>query len=138
MLKTYFFLILGLTFSADLCKKIRTPIHQVAQVNMIIVTALEIEGREIERTLGLVRGNTVRTKNMGRDIFAGIKNIVGGEILSYTKLMSDSREQAIHRMVEDARKLGADAVIGVRLSTSLVMQGTSEMLAYGTAVRLKS
>ena len=104
---------------------------------MILVNTETITGREISETLGLVRGSTVRARNFGRDIFAGIKNIVGGEISEYTKLLADSREQAIYRMVQDAEKLKADAIINVRFTTSAVMQGSSEILAYGTAVKLK-
>jgi len=96
-----------------------------------------VGGREIESTLGIARGSTVRTRNIGRDIFAGLKNIVGGEISEYTKLMADSREQALQRMIEDANSLNADAVINVRFTTSTVMQGAAEILAYGTAVKLK-
>ncbi len=87
--------------------------------------------------LGIARGSTVRARNIGRDIFAGLKNIVGGEIEEYTKLQAQSREQAMQRMVKDAERLGADAVINVRFGTSMVMQGAAEMLAYGTAVKLK-
>jgi uncharacterized protein YbjQ (UPF0145 family) len=79
----------------------------------------------------------VRARNVGRDIFAGLKNLVGGEIEEYTKLAADSREEAYFRMVKDAERLGADAVVGVRFTTSMIMQGASEMLAYGTAVKLK-
>lgn len=96
-----------------------------------------VGGKEIVSTLGIVRGSTVRTRNVGRDIFAGLKNIIGGEISEYTQLMADSREQALQRMKEDALKLGADAIINVRFTTSTVMQGASEILAYGTAVKLK-
>ncbi len=104
---------------------------------MIIVNTLHVEGREIDTSLGLVRGSTVRARNVGRDIFAGLKNIVGGEISEYTQLLADSREQAIQRMVQDAQNLGADAIVNVRFTTSAVMQGSAEILAYGTAVRLK-
>ncbi|WP_291868954.1 YbjQ family protein [Maribacter sp.] len=104
---------------------------------MIYVTTETIAGKEIETTLGAVRGSTVRARNIGRDIFAGLKNIVGGEISEYTKLLADSREQAIKRMLDDAQALGADAVVNVRFTTSQVMQGAAEMLAYGTAVKLK-
>lgn len=96
-----------------------------------------IGGKEIVSTLGVVRGSTVRTRNLGRDIFAGLKNIVGGEISEYTKLMADSREQALQRMIEDAQNLQADAVINIRFTTSTVMQGAAEILAYGTAVKIK-
>ncbi len=104
---------------------------------MIITTGEQIPGREIKEILGVVRGGTVRARNIGRDIFAGLKNIVGGEISEYTKLQAESREEAIYRMEEDARRLGADAIIGMKLNTSMITQGASEILAYGTAVKLK-
>jgi len=103
---------------------------------MIIVTTETIAGREIRESLGIVRGSTVRARNIGRDIFAGLKNIVGGEISEYTKLLADSREEALYRLKEDAEKLGADGVINVRFTTSAVMNGAAEILAYGTAVKL--
>ena len=104
---------------------------------MIFVTTAEIAGKDIAETLGTVRGSTVRARNIGRDVFAGLKNLVGGEISEYTKLLADAREQAISRMLEDAQRLGAHAVVNVRFNTSQVMQGAAEMLAYGTAVTLK-
>lgn len=104
---------------------------------MIYVTTATIVGKEISASLGTVRGSTVRARNIGRDIFAGLKNIVGGEISEYTQLLAQAREQAIKRMLDDADRLGADAVINVRFNTSQVMQGAAEMLAYGTAVKLK-
>jgi uncharacterized protein YbjQ (UPF0145 family) len=104
---------------------------------MIIVSTETIPGREISETLGLARGSTVRARNIGRDIFAGLKNIVGGEISEYTKLMADAREQALERMGIDGKRLGADAIVNVRFMTSAVMAGASEILAYGTAVKLK-
>ncbi|MBN1185928.1 MAG: YbjQ family protein [Bacteroidales bacterium] len=104
---------------------------------MILSNTETIPGKEITEILGLARGSTVRARNIGRDIFAGLKNLVGGEISEYTKLMADSREQALQRMIEDAQKLGADAVLNIRFTTSAVMQGASEILAYGTAVRIK-
>ena len=104
---------------------------------MLFVTTATIEGKEIEQSLGTVRGSTVRARNLGRDMFAGLKNIVGGEISEYTELLADAREQAIGRMLSDAKNLGADAVVNVRFTTSQVMQGAAEMLAYGTAVKLK-
>ena len=104
---------------------------------MIISTLDQIPNQEISENLGIARGSTVRAKNIGKDIFAGFKNIVGGEIHEYTKLQADSREEAIQRMIEDANTLGADAVVGVRLATSMVTQGAAEILAYGTAVKLK-
>jgi uncharacterized protein YbjQ (UPF0145 family) len=88
----------------------------------------------VVRTLGLARGNTVRARHIGRDILAQLRNVVGGEVQEYTKLLAESREQALDRMVEEARGLGANAVIGVRFVTSLVAQGMAELLAYGTAV----
>ena len=103
---------------------------------MIIVTTETIPGRTIKASLGLVRGNTIRARHIGRDIMAGFRNIVGGEITEYTKLMGEAREQAIDRMIEEASKLGADAVINVRFSTSVIMGGAAELLAYGTAVKL--
>jgi uncharacterized protein YbjQ (UPF0145 family) len=103
---------------------------------MIISTTENIPGRQITQILGIARGSTVRARNIGRDIFAGLKNIVGGEISEYTKLIADSREEAIQRMQADAQKLGAQAIVNVRFSTSMIMQGTAEILAYGTAVKL--
>ena len=103
---------------------------------MIITTTDFIPDREISEILGIARGSTVRARNIGRDIFAGLKNIVGGEIGEYTKLKAESREQALQRMIEDAEQLNADAIINVRLATSMVMQGAAEILAYGTAVKL--
>ncbi len=105
-------------------------------MNMIITTTETIPNKTTAEILGVARGSTVRARNIGRDIFAGLKNIVGGEISEYTKLQADSREQAMQRMVQDAQSMGADAVINVRLTTSMVMQGCSEILAYGTAVKL--
>ncbi|MEX0988454.1 MAG: YbjQ family protein [Bacteroidales bacterium] len=104
---------------------------------MILTTTETLPHREIVESLGIARGSTVRARNIGRDIFAGLKNIVGGEIEEYTKLQAESREQAMQRMVDDAKKLGADAVVNVRLTTSVVTQGAAEILAYGTAVKLK-
>ena len=103
---------------------------------MIISTTEKVPGKEISEILGIARGSTVRARNIGRDIFAGLKNIVGGEIEEYTKLQAQSREQAMQRMIKDAQNLGADAIVNVRLTTSMVMQGASEILAYGTAVKL--
>ncbi|MDF1572224.1 MAG: YbjQ family protein [Bacteroidales bacterium] len=104
---------------------------------MIFTTTETIPNREVIEILGIARGSTVRARNIGRDIFAGLKNIVGGEIEEYTRLQAQSREQALQRMEEDAKKLGADAVINVRLATSVITQGAAEILAYGTAVKLK-
>jgi len=104
---------------------------------MIITTIETVPGKEISEALGLVRGSTVRARNFGRDIFASFKNLVGGEISEYTKLQAQSREEALQRMIDDAKQLGADAVVNVRFSTSTIMQGASEILAYGTAVKLR-
>ena len=103
---------------------------------MIISTTETVAGREISSLLGVARGNTVRARNIGRDIFAGLKNIVGGEIDEYTRLMADSREEALYRMIKDAEQMGADAIVNVRFTTAMIMQGSSEILAYGTAVKL--
>lgn len=101
---------------------------------MIISTTDKLAGYKIVDTLDIARGSTVRARNIGRDFFAGLKNLVGGEIEEYTRLMSDSREQALRRMIADAQELGANAVLNVRFTTSMVMQGCAEILAYGTAV----
>ncbi len=104
---------------------------------MIITTSEQIEGKKITKTIGMVRGSTIRARHLGRDIMAGLRGIVGGEITEYTKMMAESREQAIQRMVEDAEKQGANAVVGMRFSTSMVMQNASEILVYGTGVVLE-
>jgi uncharacterized protein YbjQ (UPF0145 family) len=104
---------------------------------MIQTTTETVPGREITELLGIARGSTVRARNVGRDIFAGLKKLVGGEIEEYTQLQAQSREQALERMEQDAVKMGADAVINVRISTSMVTTGAAEILAYGTAVKLK-
>ncbi len=101
---------------------------------MIIVTTNRITGKRIVRTLGLVRGNTIRARHIGKDIMAVFRNIVGGEVSEYTKLLAESREQALDRMVEEARGLGANAIISLRFSTSMIMGAAAELLAYGTAV----
>ena len=101
---------------------------------MLLSTTETIEGMKIVRQLGLVRGNTIRARHIGRDIMAGLRNVVGGEITDYTKMMAESREQALDRMVENAQNLGANAIVGVKFATSMVMQSASEILAYGTAV----
>ena len=101
---------------------------------MIIVSSSSIAGKKVIKTLGLVRGNTIRARNIGKDILAGFKNIIGGEIEEYTKLMAEAREQALDRMVERAEELGANAVVDVRFSTSYIMGAASEILAFGTAV----
>ena len=104
---------------------------------MILTTTDTVPDKKVVQVLGIARGSTVRTRNVGRDIFAAIKHLIGGEISEYTKLQAESREESIQRMKEDAVNLGADAIINVRLTTSVVMQGAAEILAYGTAVKLK-
>ncbi|MCD6394102.1 MAG: YbjQ family protein [Planctomycetes bacterium] len=101
---------------------------------MLLTTTDTIESKKIVKTLGLVRGNTIRARHIGNDIMAGLKNIVGGEISNYTKMMAESREQALDRMVEEAQGKGANAVIQMRFATSMVMTSAAEILAYGTAV----
>lgn len=104
---------------------------------MIYTNTQEVPGREIEEILGIVTGNVVQSKHVGRDIMAGFKSIVGGEIKSYTDMMTEARQKAISRMVEEAIKINADAVVNLRFTTSSIMSGCSEILAYGTAVKLK-
>jgi len=101
---------------------------------MIVTPASSIAGHRVVKTLGLVRGNTIRARHVGRDILAALKNLVGGEIEEYTKMMGEAREQALDRMVADARELGANAVTDVRFSTSFIMGAASEILAFGNAV----
>ncbi len=101
---------------------------------MILSTTDTIEGKKIVKHLGLAKGNTIRARHIGRDIMAILRHIVGGEITDYTKMMAESREQALDRMIEDAQKLGANAIVRVSFSTSMIMGGASEILAYGTAV----
>ena len=105
--------------------------------DIIITTATEIPGKSVKQVLGIVKGNTVRARNIGRDIGAGFKNIIGGEVKTYTQMTEHARDEAYNRMVNQAIEMGADAVIGMRFMTSMVMAGASEMLAYGTAVKLK-
>ncbi len=104
---------------------------------VIVTTAIEVPGKKVVEILGVVKGNTVRARNIGRDIGAGFKSIVGGEIKTYTDMIANARDEAYNRMVNQAIELGADAIIGFRFMTSMIMQGASEMLAYGTAVKLK-
>ena len=103
---------------------------------IIISTTEKVPGKEIIEIVGIASGSTVRARNIGRDIFAALKNIIGGEIEEYTKLQAQSREQAMERMIVDAKNLEADAIVNIRITTSMVMQGASEILAYGTAVKL--
>ena len=104
---------------------------------MIASTTNEIPGKKITKVLGVARGNAIRARHIGKDILAGLQTIVGGEISEYTKLMAEVREQSIDRMKEDAERLGGNGVVGVRMATSMVMQGAAEMVAYGTAVVLE-
>lgn len=104
---------------------------------MILATTDAIAGKRVVRTLGLVRGNTIRARHIGRDILAALRNVVGGEISEYTKLLAEAREQALDRLVEEAEALGADAVIGLRFQTTEMMQAAAELLVYGTAVQLE-
>jgi len=101
---------------------------------MIVVTSENIAGKRIVKTLGLVRGNTVRARHIGRDILAGLRNIVGGEIHEYAKLVAESREQSLDRMIAEAEELGANAIVATRFTTSVLMGGAAELLAIGTAV----
>jgi uncharacterized protein YbjQ (UPF0145 family) len=105
--------------------------------DIIVTTGNEIPEKTIVEILGVVKGSTVRARNIGRDIGAGLKSIVGGEVKTYTEMSKDARDEAYNRMVNEAIDMGADAIIGVRFTTSMVMTGASEMLAYGTAVKLK-
>jgi len=104
---------------------------------MIIVTTNEIPGREITETIGLVQGSTVKAKHVGRDIGASLKTLVGGEIRGYSDLMREARDEALQRMIQEAEKAGANAVIGMRYQTSQIMQTASEVIAYGTAVKVE-
>jgi len=111
--------------------------EEIMRKEIIVTTGDEIPGKKIVKILEVVRGSTVRTRNIGRDIGAGLRNLVGGEVKTYTEMTKQSRDEAYNRMVNRAIELNADAIIGVKFSTSMVMQGASEMLAYGTAVKLK-
>lgn len=104
---------------------------------MIITTSAQVEGKTITKTIGLVKGSTIRARHLGKDIMAGFRGMVGGEISEYTKMMAEAREQAIQRMAEDAEKQGANAIVSMRFTTSMVMQNASEILAYGTGVLLE-
>jgi uncharacterized protein YbjQ (UPF0145 family) len=104
---------------------------------MEVVTTETVPGRTVTETLGVARGNTVKARNVGRDITQSIRNIFGGELKAYSELLTDARDEALDRMVEDGRALGADAIVNVRLETSEIANGGSEVIAYGTAVRLE-
>lgn len=105
---------------------------------MIVVTTPEVPGSRIVRVHGLVRGNTIRAPHVGRDILAAFRNVAGGEVREYTKMLAEAREQAIDRMLEEAEAVGANAIVSVRFQTSMVMKGAAEMLCYGTAVEIES
>ena len=107
------------------------------ETKIIVVTSPEVPGRTIVRTLGLVSGNTIRARHVGKDIIAGLRNLIGGEITEYAKLLAESREQAIDRMLVNAEARGANAVVSMQFSTSVIMGGAAEMMAYGTAVVLQ-
>jgi len=104
---------------------------------MIISTTAQIEGKKIKRTLGMVKGSTIRAKHIGKDIMAAFRGLAGGEITEYTKMMAEAREEALGRMIEDAEKQGATAIVSVRFSTSMIMQNAAEVLVYGTGVVLE-
>ncbi len=104
--------------------------------DIVVTTGNEVPGKKIVKVLGVVKGNTVRARNIGRDIGAGFKSIIGGEVNTYTDMTKDARDEAYNRMVNEALDMKADAIIGVRFTTSMIMQGASEMLAYGTAVNI--
>ncbi|MCK5652171.1 MAG: YbjQ family protein [Gemmatimonadetes bacterium] len=104
---------------------------------MILTTIMEVPGHRLVETLGMVRGNTIRARHVGRDIMAALRNIAGGEITEYTKMLAEAREQSIDRMIEEAQMLEANAIVGIRFQTSMVMSGAAEMLCYGTAVLIE-
>ncbi|MYB99279.1 MAG: YbjQ family protein [Gemmatimonadetes bacterium] len=104
---------------------------------MIVVNTENVPGHEVAEALGVVRGSTIRAKHIGRDIMAGLRNIVGGEVKEYTEMLAETRNESVHRMKQEARALGADAVVNLRFATSQVMSGAAELLVYGTAVRFK-
>lgn len=104
---------------------------------MIVTTSSQVHGKTIKKTAGLVRGSTIRARHLGRDIMAVIRSLVGGEITDYTKMMADAREEALQRMIQDAEKQGANAVVDMRFGTSMVMQNAAEVVAYGTGVVLE-
>jgi len=104
---------------------------------VIITTSDRVEGKTVAKTVGLVKGSTIRARHVGKDIMAGLRGLVGGEITEYTKMMAEAREEAIQRMVEDAEKKGANAIVSMRFATSMIMQNAAEVLAYGTGVVLE-
>ena len=104
---------------------------------MIVVNTETVPGHQVVEALGVVRGSTIRAKHIGRDIMAGLRNIVGGEVKEYTEMLTETRNESVYRMKQEARALGADAVVNLRFTTSQVMSGAAELLAYGTAVRIR-
>ena len=104
---------------------------------MIVVTTEQIEGKKVTETLGLVKGSTIRARHVGRDIMAGLRNVVGGEVKDYTVMLAQAREESLGRMIDQAEKMGANAIICTRFVTSMVMSGAAEMVAYGTAVKVE-
>jgi len=104
---------------------------------LIVVTTEQIEGKKVTETLGLVKGSTIRARHIGRDVMAGLRNVVGGEVKDYTVMLAQAREEAVGRMIEQAEKMGANAIICTRFVTSMVMSGAAEMVAYGTAVKVE-
>jgi uncharacterized protein YbjQ (UPF0145 family) len=104
---------------------------------LILTTSSQVQGKSIKKTVGLVKGSTIRARHVGRDIMATIRGLVGGEISDYTKMMADAREEALQRMIQDAERQGANAIVDMRFGTSMVMQGSAEVIAYGTAVVLE-
>jgi len=104
---------------------------------MIVVNTETVPGHQVVEALGVVRGSTIRAKHIGRDIMAGLRNIVGGEVKEYTEMLTETRNESVYRMKQEARAMGADAVVNLRFTTSQVMSGAAELLAYGTAVRIK-
>ena len=121
---------------SEIIKSSAGAVTGFARKSILICTMPDVEGRKVQKVFGLVRGNTIRARHLGRDILAGLRNIVGGEITEYTKLMAESREQALDRLADQAQQLGANAVLSVRFSTSTILGGAAELLAYGTAVVL--
>jgi len=119
-------------------KRYNTPRVHEGGGKMLLSTLESIPGKEIQEVLGVVSGSTIRARWLGKDIVAALRTLVGGEIKEYTEMLAAARKIALERMVEEARKLGADAVLGVRLATSMVMSGAAEIIAYGTAVRLRN
>jgi len=104
---------------------------------LIVVTTGHIEGKKVTETLGLVKGSTIKARHIGRDVMAGLRNVVGGEVKEYTVMLAQAREEAVQRMIEQAEKMGANAIICTRFVTSMVMSGAAEMVAYGTAVKVE-